>query len=146
MSFRSFVLSSVFLALPACSSMIDVHGDATDPEALSSLVPGETTYTEVQKILGTPSSKIIFDNEQWVYLNSKQKRLAFFKPEEIYRKLTVLSFNRDGVLQQVRTLTLEKGRAITPSDASTKTDERSLTVLDQMISNVGRVGTDAPVR
>ena len=124
--------------------MVDVHGDAIDPEVLSSFVPEETTYQEIQKKLGSPSSKTFFDSESWIYLHSKQERLAFFKPKEIFRELTVFKFNRDGVLQQIETKTLEQGRTIFPSKVTTKTDQESLTVLDQMIANVGRMNTDKP--
>ena len=146
MFIRLPVLGSVFLVLSACSAMIDSHGDMTDPEAIASFIPGKTVYTEVQNKLGAPSFKAVFDNEDWIYLHSRQKRLAFFKPEEIYRKITVLKFNRDGVLQKIETKKLKNGRSITPSSSTTQTDPETLTILDQMIQNVGKMGTDAPVR
>lgn len=143
MSFRLSAISAVLL-LSSCSAMIDVHGDAIDPDSLALLKPQETKYTEVQKILGSPSSKTIFDGENWIYLHSKQERVAFFKPKEIYRNLTILKFDRNGVLQKIETKTLEQGRSFTPDPATTQMGTDSLTVLDQMISNVGRMGTDAP--
>ena len=138
------VFGSLFF-VSACVSMIDVHGDAVDPERLASLVPQKTDYTEVQNLLGSPSSRAIFDSENWIYLHSEQKRVAFFKPKEIHRDIVVLRFDKQGILQSVETKTLEQGREITPSAEVTKTDQESLTVMDQMIRNVGRMGTDAPV-
>ena len=143
MSFRLSVISAA-LMLSSCSAMIDVHGDAIDQDALALLKPRETKYTEVQRILGSPSSKTIFDSENWRYLHSKQERIAFFKPKEIYRTLTLLKFDRDGILQQIETKTLDQGRSFPPDSTTTQTGGESLTVLDQMISNVGRMGTDAP--
>ena len=125
--------------------MTDVHGNAVDPEVLASLKPNETSYVEVQKKLGAPSSKAVFDSEDWIYLHSKQQRIAFLKPKEIERTLIVLKFNRDGILQKIETKTLSQGRSISPSTATSQTNEESLTILDQMISNVGRMNTDAPV-
>ena len=140
------VFCAVPLFLSACSAMIDSHGDAIDPEIVASLIPGETVYTEVQKKLGSPSSRTVFDTENWIYLHSEQERLAFFKPKETYRKIIVLKFNTEGVLQKIETKTLENGRSLSPSSARTLTDRETLTILDQMISNVGRMGTDTPVR
>ena len=145
MSFRLSFTAASLLVLSACSPMIDVHGDAVDPDALTLLKAGETKYIEVQKLLGSPSAKTIFDGEDWIYLQSKQERMAFFKPQETYRQIVVLKFDRDGVLQKVETKTLEQGRAITPDPETTQTGQSSLSVIDQMISNVGRMGTDAPV-
>ena len=130
--------------LSACSAMIDVHGDAIDPAALASLTPGKTHYTEVRNKLGSPSSRAVFDGEDWIYLHSKQKRIAFLKPKETERTLIVLKFDRDGILQKTETKTLEQGRQITPDPAVTDINQETLTVLDQMIGNVGRMGTDAP--
>lgn len=144
MSFRLSFTAASLLVLSACSPMIDVHGDAVDPDALALLKTGETKYTEVQNLLGSPSSKTIFDGEDWIYLHSKQERMAFFKPKETYRQITVLKFGRNGVLQKIETRTLEQGRSITPSPETTQTGESSLSIMDQMINNVGRMGTDAP--
>ena len=135
---------TIFLILSGCSPMIDVHGDSVDPEVVASLKPGETVYTEVQQKLGSPSSKTVFDGEDWIYLHSKQERFAFLKPKEIHREITVLKFDRNGVLQNIETKTLKNGRLIVPASAGSKTDPDSLTIMDQIISNVGRMGTDSP--
>ena len=134
-----------FLALSACAPMIDTHGDALDPEVLASLQTGKTPHTEVQAKLGSPSSRAVFDSEDWIYIHSKQERTAFFKPKETQRTVTVLRFSRNGILQEIETKTLADGREIIPTEVKTETNEKSLTILDQMISNVGRMATDAPV-
>ena len=143
MSIRFSALGTVLLTLSACSPMIDVHGDSVDEDVIASLIPGETVYTEVRQKLGSPSSKTIFDGEDWIYLHSKKERFAFFEPKETYRSLTVLKFNREGVLQKIETKTLEDGHPVIPIPADEKSDRDSLTVLDQMISNVGRMGTES---
>ena len=133
------------LFLSACSPMIDTHGDALDPEIVASLKTGETSYIEVQKKLGSPSAKAIFDSEDWIYIHSQQERIAFFKPRETQRTVTIFSFNTDGILQKIETKTLADGHKIIPTKTTTNTNEKTLTILDQMISNVGRMGTEAPV-
>ncbi|MBO4643939.1 MAG: outer membrane protein assembly factor BamE [Alphaproteobacteria bacterium] len=145
MHFRLPAIIPLFFTLSACSAMIDVHGDAVDPEVLASFKPNETLYMEVQQKLGSPSSKVLFESEEWVYIHSKQKRIAFLKPKETERTVIVFKFNRDGVLQNVEKKTLEQGRAFSPSPASSQEAEESLTILDQMISNVGRMNTETPV-
>ena len=144
MFFRSSVIVFLFFTLSACA-MIDVHGDAISPETLAFLKPNETLYMEVQQKLGSPSAKVVFDSETWIYLYSKQQRIAFFKPEETERNVIVLKFNRDGVLENIETKTMDQGRDITPNPASSRKNEETLTILDQMIGNVGRVGTETPV-
>ena len=142
MSIRFSALGTILFTLSACSPMIDVHGDSVDEDVIASLIPGETVYTEVRQRLGSPSSKTIFDTENWIYLYSKKERFAFFEPKETYRNLTVLKFSRDGVLQKIETKTLDDGHPVVPAPADKKSDRDSLTVLDQMIANVGRMGTE----
>ena len=144
-SFRLSAAGIFFLTLPACTPMIDTHGDALDSEALASLQPGKTSYMEVQATLGSPSSRAVFDSEDWIYIHSRQERTAFFRPEETQRTVTVLKFSRDGILREIETKTLADGRMIIPAVARTETNEESLTILDQMISNVGRMATVTPV-
>lgn len=129
----------------ACAPMIDTHGDALDANDVASLHIGESTFDDVRRLFGSPSSRTLFDSEDWIYIHSKQERRAFFKPRETERDVTVFKFSRDGVLQSVDRKTLADGRDFDPAP-QTETTGKSLTVLDQMISNVGRMLTDAPVR
>lgn len=145
-SFFRFKTFAFLLALGGCAPMIDTHGDALDPEKLASLKVGETPYTEVLQILGSPSSRTLFDTENWLYILSKQKRIAFFKPEEFERTVTVLKFNRQGILQQIDFKQLADGRSFTPSAETTPSYGKELSVIDQMISNVGRFEGKTPTR
>lgn len=144
-SVRLYAAGAFLFVLSACSAMIDTHGDALDPEDLASFEPGKTTYMEVQKKIGSPSAKAVFDSEDWIYLYSQQERIAFFQPKEIARTLTVLRFNQKGILQKIETKTLADGRSIIPTETTTETNQKTLTILDQMINNVGRMATDTPV-
>ena len=141
--FRSKILTAAVL-LSGCAPMIDTHGDALDADDLASLKAGETPHTAVANILGSPSARSTFDTENWLYIMSKQKRTAFFKPVEFERTVTVLKFDRSGVLQGIETKTLADGRGIAPDTDTTETAGKELTFLEQMAGNVGRLATDAP--
>lgn len=142
--FKTAVIFSVLFSA-ACAPMIDTHGDVLDPDDMAALKIGVTPYTEVQKILGSPSSKTIFDSENWIYIHSKQERMAFFKPVETERTVVVLKFSNDGILQGIETKDLKDGFAITPSTATTIQDQNSMSVLDQLLGNVGKFQTETPV-
>ena len=143
--FFRFKILALTAFVGGCAPMIDTHGDVLDADDLAALKVGETSYAEAAGILGTPSVRSTFDSENWLYITSKQKRIAFFKPEEFERTVTVLKFHRSGVLQGIETKTLSDGRAIAPDTDTTETNGKELTFLDQMAGNVGRLSTDAPV-
>ncbi len=142
---RLIALTLIAIILSACAPMIDTHGDSLDADNLASLEIGKTSYLEVKKIFGSPSAKTVLDAENWIYIHSQQERVAFFKPKETKRTLVLFKFDRDGILQDIETKTLADGRHIMIDPQTTTIRENSLTILDQMIGNVGRMGTDAPV-
>ena len=142
--FRFLTALPLFILTAACAPMVDTHGDALDADVLDALETGTATRANVAKALGSPSSRTVFDAEDWIYIHSRQERTAFFKPRETERDVVVLKFDRDGVLREKEVKTLKDGRAITPAPQSEQ-NENSLTILDQLISNAGRMGTDAPV-
>ena len=141
--FRFKTLAAAIL-LSGCAPMIDTHGDALDADDLASLKVGETPYTDVARVLGSPSVRSTFDTENWLYITSKQKRTAFFKPVEFERTVTVLKFDRSGILQGIETKTLANGKTISPDRDTTEANGKGLSFFDQMADNVGRLATDAP--
>lgn len=142
--FRFLAALPLFILTAACAPMVDTHGDATDADVLDTLKTGTATRADIVKALGSPSSRTVFDAEDWIYIHSRQERSAFFKPRETERDVVVLKFDRDGVLREKEVKTLKDGRAITPAPQSEQ-NENSMTILDQLISNAGRMGTDTPV-
>jgi len=50
----------------------------------------------------------------------------------------VISFDKDGKVVKVDTLGLEQGRSINPIERTTPTHGNKLTVIEQMIGNLGR--------
>lgn len=75
-SFRLSAAGIFFLTLPACTPMIDTHGDALDSEALASLQPGKTSYMEVQAKLGSPSSRAVLTVKTgYIFIPARNERL-----------------------------------------------------------------------
>lgn len=141
----SRTLSAVLL-LSACSPMIDSHGPVLDPDKTAMLKPGETSYTEVLQLMGSPTFRTAFDTETWLYIQSKQERMAFFKPTEFEREILVLTFDKNGTLAATDKKTLADGRDISPSPEKTSLGAQELSALEQIIGNIGRFGQEQAVR
>ncbi len=136
----SRLLFSVAVAglLVACTPKIDVRGNLLDPERLSEVVPGEITRNEVEEILGTPSSKAVFDKETWLYVSQRTETLAFLEPEVKERSVVIVKFDKKGVVSKIETLTAENGKKVQPIDRVTPTTGNELKLIDQMFGNLGR--------
>ena len=126
------------LGLSACESRLNIRGNLLDPERIADIRPGELSRDEVAEILGSPSSITPFGSDTWYYISQRTETFAFFSPKDIERQILVISFNKDGKVVKVDTLGLDQGRSINPIDRTTPTHGNKLTVIEQMIGNLGR--------
>ena len=121
-----------------CSSVIDVRGNVPAPERLAEIKPGKVGRADVIALLGTPSARSTFGEDQWYYISSKIESYAFYQPVEIERQVVIVTFERSGVVKGVDNLTLKDGKIVSPVDRETPTAGQDLTVLGQLLGNVGR--------
>lgn len=128
----------VAVGLSACESRMDIRGNLLDPERVVEITPGEQTRDEVVAILGSPSSITPFGDDTWYYISQRTETFAFFVPKVTERQIIVVSFDKDGKVAKVDTLGLEQGRTIVPIDRKTLTHGNEMTVLEQLVGNLGR--------
>ena len=79
------------------------HGVPLLEKKQNSLVLNETNKNDVIKILGNPSTKSLFDENMWIYIERKQTQseLINFGRMEVYKNdVLVLEFNNFGFLKK----------------------------------------------
>ena len=135
-----FVLA---LAVSACSARLDSHGNIPDQEIIDSIRIGKSNRAQVSGMLGTPSARATFDQEAWYYVGTRTSKVAFMKKEILERKVLVIRFNKQGIVQQVERLDKQDGRELKVVDRKTPTQGKELTILEQLLGNVGRFGGGA---
>lgn len=142
---RIFRLSTLFLgasllalSLSACESRKNTRGNFPDPERVIEIRPGEQSREEVAEILGSPSSVTPFGSDTWYYISQRIETFAFFAPKVMERQIVVVSFDKKGVVSKIDTLGLEKARAIIPVSRKTPTHGNTMTILEQLVGNLGR--------
>ena len=135
------VLATV--AVAACTPTIDNRGNLPAPEALAQIKPGHSTEDDVQALLGTPSTTMNYGEEVWHYISDETESVSFFAPRELKRKVVSIYFGKDGKVTRIAILGLKDGEKVTPIARETPTAGKELTVLDQLLGNVGRFSKDA---
>jgi outer membrane protein assembly factor BamE (lipoprotein component of BamABCDE complex) len=144
---RSAPLTSAGLALAlglaACTPTIELRGNLPPPEQLSQIVVGKSTRDDVQMLLGTPSNISPFGEEAWHYVSTVTERVAFFEPETKERKVVSVLFSRDGVVRAVETKGLSDGHNVTPVARETPTAGKEMTIVQQLLGNLGRFSKPA---
>ena len=136
----SFILAAgvVVLALSACESRLDTRGNLLDPELVVEITPGEQNRDEVAAILGSPSSITPFGSDTWYYISQRTETFAFLAPKVTERKILVVKFDKDGKVAKVNTVGLEAGQVINPIQRKTMTHGNKMTVIEQLVGNLGR--------
>lgn len=132
-------LLALTLASTACSPIVRTNGSMFDTDTLTQLQPGVSRDSDVAALLGTPTTESTFDpRHEWYYVGQRTEQRAFFAPEVTDRQVLRIRFDDNGVLTAVDRLTLADGEDIDPNSRTTPTVGHELTVLEQVMGNVGR--------
>ena len=132
------ILSLVFISLAsACSRNPEIQGYMFRPEDLAALTPGQTTKEEVQRKLGSPSSKSDFGPETWFYISRKTESMAFFEPKTTDQQVMALEFNGE-VLANIKKLGLQDAKKVAFAKDTTPTEGHSIGLMEQLLGNVGK--------
>jgi outer membrane protein assembly factor BamE (lipoprotein component of BamABCDE complex) len=121
-----------------CQTRVQDLGYIPDPDALAQIKSGVQSKVEVAQLLGTPSTTAMFGEETWLYITARREAYAFFKPEITEQDVVAIAFNEAGVVDSVNSYVLKDGVAVNPVNQTTPTYGKQLTMLQQLLGNIGR--------
>lgn len=134
----ALLAGALTFALAACAQTVQVRGNIPDEETVSKINPGVHSRIDIASLLGSPSTVSTFQDSKWYYIGQKSTQFAFFEPEVLERKVLVVSFDEAGYVAATQTYSLEDGKTIDPVDRFTPTEGRKMTILQQLMGNIGR--------
>ncbi|HWA42890.1 MAG TPA: outer membrane protein assembly factor BamE [Hypericibacter adhaerens] len=138
------VASFAVAALTAgCSPTIDTRGNLPDADNVLKIQPGIDTKNEVAQLLGSPSTTGTFNDNKWYYISTRTRSVAFLEPEIEDQQVLIVSFDKTGVVDDLKVLGLEDAKQIEPNERVTPTLGRELTIIQQLLGNLGRFNKDA---
>jgi outer membrane protein assembly factor BamE (lipoprotein component of BamABCDE complex) len=126
------------LVLGGCETIIDHRGFAPTPGSVEKLEVGAQSREDVIRLIGTPSAVATFNPNVWYYISQQQATFAFFKPEISEQHVMQLTFNDAGRLTTLKNYDLKDGQDIAMVARITPTAGKELTILEQLLGNVGR--------
>ncbi|MSO89316.1 MAG: outer membrane protein assembly factor BamE [Rhodospirillaceae bacterium] len=138
---RFLICGFVATALFGCAATIDQRGYVPDPERLGRVKQGLQSRDDVARLLGSPSSLGTFDDKTWYYISRRIESVAFFEPKVLEQQVVAIEFDETGFVSQVRRYDMADGREIEPVDRVTPTPGKQMTVIQQLLGNVGRFGS-----
>jgi outer membrane protein assembly factor BamE (lipoprotein component of BamABCDE complex) len=114
------------------------HGNRVDPDVLKELTPGTSTRTDVVALIGSPTTKATFDDKVWVYIGQRTRTRIFRTIGVVDQDVVLLTFDDQGTLRDIRTLTTEDGKDVAMASGSTPSPGSEATFMQQLLGNVGR--------
>ncbi|HYZ61805.1 MAG TPA: outer membrane protein assembly factor BamE [Acetobacteraceae bacterium] len=140
---RPFLPFLLLLAalLPACSVVETprtLRGNKVDADQLKELVPGTSTRADVTSLLGSPSARATFDDNQWIYISETTHTRVGRTPGVLEQNVTVLTFDDRGVLRDVKRLNEDDSRPVSVVSRATPSPGSEASFLQQLLGNVGK--------
>ena len=142
----SFVLSACLL-LGGCSifeAKSQLRGNRVDADQLKELVPGTSTRADVTALIGSPTAKATFDDNTWLYVSEVTKPRVARTLGVLSQNVVVLSFNDQGVLQEVKHLDQEDSVPVSIEARTTPSPGTEASFLQQLFGNIGRFNAFSP--
>jgi outer membrane protein assembly factor BamE (lipoprotein component of BamABCDE complex) len=134
-----FAAITGIVTVAGCSPSVEQRGNLPNPDKMSEIHAGTTTKDEVTKLLGTPSSVSVFNNDKsWYYISRRTAQTAFFDPDVLDQQVYIVNFDDQGVVKAVDHRILQDGKEINPVARVTPAPGRELSFLEQLIGNLGK--------
>ena len=139
------VLSLSLMGAAACSPVNSFQGFQAIEQSPDDVKVGEDTRSTVLARLGSPTATSAFDKDTWFYISQVSNKTAFYRPRVTKRDVVAIAFDKAGEqVTTVDTFTLKDGRVIAYNGRETPTRGREMTVLEQLLGNLGNVSALPP--
>ena len=133
---------SVALALAAGTPTFRIDGYIPAEEELQELAVGIDTRATVEDLVGPPTAGGVLEGGDYFYVRSKVRTFGPRKPQVVERQVLAISFDGEGVLQNIERFGLEDGRVVSLSRRVTESGVTDTSFLRQLLGNIGRIGPD----
>jgi outer membrane protein assembly factor BamE (lipoprotein component of BamABCDE complex) len=127
-------------AIAACTPTQATRGNIVEDYRMAEIVPGVSTRTSVLQSLGSPSTEAPFDENVWYYIGQKTEKTGIFDPKVVDKKIVVVAFNNDGIVETIDKVDADQ-IDVPRVRRKTPTSGNEITVLQQLLGNVGRFNT-----
>lgn len=118
--------------------MVDNRGHTTDIEDFKQIVNGQSRQDDVAALLGTPTSTSNFGDTTWYYITERKETVGVWAPKVADQSVTAVHFDENGVVSNIESFGKGDAKDVQVVDKYTPTEGRHLTVVEQLLGNIGR--------
>lgn len=125
------------LVIAGCASTTSKHGHQFQETDLQQIQPG-MSQDAVRTTLGTPdTTSIVAGGNTFYYISSTTKQTAFFKEQEVDRRIVAIYFNPAGSVERVSNYGLKDGRVVDFNNRETQAYMRDKGFIARFFRGVG---------
>ena len=131
----------VTLAVGACERLAPPpvpRGNKVDAERLAQITKGVQTRSDVAALLGPPTARGTFDEENWYYISGITQVMPGRYLELRDRVVVAISFDWRGVVQEIRQLRPSDGQDVGMVSRETPVPGTERNMMQALFGNIGR--------
>ena len=131
------VFLGLILTLSACTATEQTRGNFAFEEDIAAIQAGQSTQSDVLRLLGTPTAKAVFDDKTWYYVGLKTEKESFFDEKVTDRQTIKITFNDENIVDQIENLQSD-ALDVPINDRVTPTSGNEVTAIQQILGNIGK--------
>ena len=121
-----------------CSTRVHNRGHVIDPVAINEIAAGFHGMSDIEGILGTPSTMGTFDHDVWYYISEQTEQRAFFDPKVKTRQILAVHYDANGRVSSIEQYGLEDAKNVAIVERETPTAGNDTTILQELFGDIGR--------
>ncbi|WP_353472041.1 outer membrane protein assembly factor BamE [Salipiger sp. H15] len=106
-------------------------------DELQQIVPGIDTRATVEDVIGVPSAAGVLDAGGYYYIESQVRSFAWREPEVVDRQVLAITFDGQGVVNNITRYGLEDGHVVPISRRITRTNDGEVGFIRKLFGNIG---------
>lgn len=126
--------------LGACTPTIAYNGFQAREDKPADVKVGEDTKSTLLARLGSPSMVATFEPNIWYYVSQTTEQVGYKNPRLLNREAVAIEFDENEKVKSVKTYGTTDGYRLAYAKDETPTRGRELSVLEQLLGNIGRGG------
>jgi outer membrane protein assembly factor BamE (lipoprotein component of BamABCDE complex) len=143
-SVQMMTVAAAALLLAGCATTRAHKGTVLDQQLVSTIQPGVDNKASVEKLLGGPSFVGQWTPNDWYYFSRDTNQVAFRNPRVNRQSVLLVRFDQKGNVAALQHSGKELVLGLDPSRRATPTLGRKKSFFDDLISNIGSVGSAGP--
>ncbi len=122
---------------PACTPVTAQHGNLLQDFQIEEVKAGESTRSDVLRLLGSPTTQSTFNNDVWYYIGQETEKRGILDHEVVNERIVAVTFDENGIVNKIENIDGNR-QNIPYARTKTPTHGNDLTFMQQLLGNLGR--------